>query len=503
MPIAAGTPLGPYEIVAPLGAGAMGEVYRAHDPRLGRDVAIKVLPRELSANPVSGARFELEARAIAAISHPNILTIHDLGREGEIVYEVLELVEGTTLRQRLADGAVAIPRAAAIAAGIARGLAAAHDAGIVHRDLKPENVMVAGDGRVKVLDFGLARSYKEAPLGTVAMTEPGVVLGTVGYMAPEQVRGLPVDPRADIFALGVMLYEMIAGVPPFNGETAVDTMSAILRQDPVALAHRVPAVPAGLERIVRRCLEKEPAARFRSAHDLAFALDVFASAGAAASAPGTTAAGKAPPRFTRLTYRNGHVSSARFTPDGHAVVYGAAWDGRPLEVFTSRPGSPESRSLGLPPANLLTISRTGEMALSMDHRFGFANEASGTLARASLSGGGVRLLMEDVGHADWAPDGQSLAVVHFVGQRCRLEYPAGRVVHETAEWISNVRVSKDGRHVAFMQHVARGHTDGDVCLVGADGSVRVLASAMTSAAGLAWSPSGEEVWFAGIDERLR
>ena len=513
MALTPGTRLGPYEIVAPLGAGGMGEVYRAKDPRLAREVAVKVLPAAVAADAERRARFQLEARAIAAISHDNILTIHDLGVEGETLYVVFELIDGATLRKLLAHGALSAPRAAAIAVGIARGLAAAHDKGIVHRDLKPENVIVTRDGRVRILDFGLARwmpaatsgSQSMAPTAVVA-TEAGVVLGTVGYMAPEQVRGLAADPGADHFALGVMLFEMLAGSRPFGGETPADTMSAILREEPPDLARLATGVPAGLARIVRRCLEKEPDARFRSAHDLAFSLDAFAQPGpsefAKPGVPGvSTRAGS--PTFERLTFRNGFVSGARFTPDRHGVVYGASWEGGPIELFTSRLGSPESRSLGLPPANLLAISRTGEMALSRGFHHTFWYQVSGTLARASLSGGGVRMLLEDTGHADWAPDGESMAVVHFVGRRCRLEYPVGRVLHETSEWLSRPSVSRDGKRVAFIEHSTRGHTDGDVCVADESGRVRVLAASMITASGLAWSPSGDEVWFSGIDEQCK
>ena len=208
----------------------------------------------------------------------------------------------------------------------------------------------------------------------------------------------------------------------------------------------------------------------------------------------------AAPMFRRLTFRNGYVANARFTPDGNEVVYGAAWEGKPIKMFISRMDSPEARSLGLPPANLLAISRSGEMAISLGYRNTFWYQVSGTLARTSVAGGGIRRLMENTGHADWAPDGNSMAVVHFVDRCCRLEYPAGRVIHETPLWISRPCVSKDGKRVAFIQHRARGHTDGDVCVIDEEGQLRVLAPGLTSGSGLAWSPSGTEIWFSGIDE---
>jgi hypothetical protein len=288
MSLSAGSQLGPYHILGPLGAGGMGEVYRAHDARLQREVAIKILPASLAADPASLARFEREAQAVAALSHPNILSIHDAGQVGGVAYAVAELLEGRNLREVLSEGALPPRKALDIALQITHGLAAAHDRGIVHRDLKPENVFVTADGRVKILDFGLAQmeaAVADSQHTTVAFapapgTTPGMVVGTVGYMSPEQVRGVPVDARTDIFAFGAVLYEMLSGERAFTGETPADTMSAILRGDPPELATRQPAVPPAIDRIVRRCLEKQPAERFQSARDLSFALEAIASGAA-------------------------------------------------------------------------------------------------------------------------------------------------------------------------------------------------------------------------------
>src|SRR6266851_1607635 len=271
--LAASTRLGPYEIVAPLGAGGMGEVYRARDTRLGREVAVKVLPESLAGNPDRQARFEREARAVAALSHPNILAIHDYGTQGAVTYAVMELLEGETLRGRLAKGPLPWREAVEVGAAIADGLAAAHAKGIVHRDLKPENVFLTADGRVKILDFGLARSEpvvsaEGATLSGVPLkheTDPGTVLGTVGYMAPEQVRGEMADARSDVFALGCVLYEMVTGARAFARPSAAETMAAIVNEDPPELPDSGTRCPPDIARIIGHCLEKNPEQRFQSA----------------------------------------------------------------------------------------------------------------------------------------------------------------------------------------------------------------------------------------------
>jgi len=486
----------------------MGEVYRARDTRLGREVAVKTLPAAFAEDPERRARFEAEAGAIAALSHPNVLAIHDIGVCDDVPYLVMELLEGRTLRERLEDGPLSAARTIAVAAQVAHGLSAAHDKGIVHRDLKPENIVVASDGRARILDFGLARRELPAATGsqslapTVALlTEPGSVMGTHGYMSPEQVRGLPADARSDLFALGAVMHEMLTGRRAFQAETAADTMSAVLREDPPELARVAPETPVALARIVRRCLEKLPAARFRSASDLAFALDSVAeSSSAAGRDTAIGGVGSRGLRFQRITFRNGAVLGARFAPGGTSVVYGAAWEGRPCEVFTAPLGSPEARSLGLPPANVLALSSQGDLALSLEYEHFRWNQARGVLARTSLAGGGIRPLQRDVAHAAWSPDGRGLAVVRYVDGHCRLEYPTGRVLQETSDWISRASVSRDGRHVAFARHSSLGDTSGDLMLAAADGALRTLAPGMNSLNGVEWSPAGDEVWFSGIDE---
>lgn len=288
MPLAPGTKLGQYEILAPLGAGGMGEVYRARDPQLGRDVAIKILPAFLSRDPDRMRRFEQEARAAAALNHPNILSVYQMGSQDGTSYLVSELLEGSTLRDLLLRGPVPVRKAVEYATQVAHGLAAAHEKGIVHRDLKPENLFLTKDGRMKILDFGLAKIVQPSPSApaTPTMTEgtePGVVLGTAGYMSPEQVRGEIADGRADLFSLGAILHELLTGKRAFHKATSAETMSAILNEDPTPISEIVPAIPPALQKVVQRCLEKTPQQRFHSASDLAFALEALSDSGSAPS----------------------------------------------------------------------------------------------------------------------------------------------------------------------------------------------------------------------------
>jgi serine/threonine protein kinase len=279
MPLSPGTRLGPYEIISPLGAGGMGEVYRARDKKLDRDVAIKVLPEAVASDTEGLARFEREAKAVAALSHPNILSIFDFGTHDGITYVVMELLEGETLRGRLEAGEIPTKQAVDYALQIAKGISAAHERGVVHRDLKPENLFVTRDGHLKILDFGLAKRVEQVPPGKETSaptasghTQPGTVMGTVGYMSPEQVRGLPLDYRSDIFSFGTVLYEMLSGRTAFKKDTAADTMSAILKEEPPELSESGRNTSPALDQVIKHCLEKDRSNRFQSAKDIAFAL---------------------------------------------------------------------------------------------------------------------------------------------------------------------------------------------------------------------------------------
>jgi serine/threonine protein kinase/Tol biopolymer transport system component len=534
--LAAGSKLGPYDIQAAIGAGGMGEVYRARDARLNRDVAIKILPASFSSDPDRLQRFAQEARAAAALSHPNILSIYDIGDDHGAPYVVSELLEGETLRDRLRNGALPPRKALDYARQIASGLAAAHEKGIVHRDLKPENAFITNDGRVKILDFGLARlihpetdTSGNAPTVQVG-TDAGTVLGTVGYMSPEQVRGKPADPRSDIFAFGAILYEMLSDKRAFHGDSPADTMSAILKEDPPDLAETNRNVSPALERIVRHCLEKNPAERFQSARDVAFNLEALtdistASRGAVRAIPEESsrlrwlipllggllllASAVAVYRFARrgvavtnptfheITFRNGTIWDARFAPDGQTVIYGAAWEGQPQEIFSTRFDSTDSRSVGLSPAQIFSISSKGEMAISLHPTDASAFSQSGTLARVPLAGGAPREVLENVWWADWTPDGQSLAVIRPGISGAHLEFPSGSVIYEPQGWVSHVRFSPSGSYLAVEDHVSGGD-DGRVVILDPHGNRKASSSFYSSVEGLAWNPNGKEVWFSAV-----
>ncbi|HKF44323.1 MAG TPA: protein kinase [Thermoanaerobaculia bacterium] len=535
MTLASGSRLGAYEIRGPLGAGGMGEVYRARDTRLGREIAIKVLPAEVSADPDRRQRFEQEARSATALNHPNILTIYDIGVSEGTTWMAMELVEGKTLRDVIAAESLSIRKVLDYAVQIADGLAKAHAAGIVHRDLKPENVMISKDGFVKILDFGLAkltqpsgREGSELPTAIEAATQPGTVMGTAGYMSPEQASGQPVDFRSDQFSLGSILYEMAAGKRAFQGKTGAETLVAIIREEPEPIGQVNPKAPAPVRWIIERCLAKDPEERYASTKDLARDLaaarghlsEASASGGVAAAEPvpakrrgwllpaaaallagaalGALGRGLLPsrtpalPRFQRLTYQRGTITSARFAPDGQTILYGAAIEGRPMEVFSTVAEGHVSRSLSLPTSDVLAVSSTGELALSLNRHFTIGFQTIGTLARAPLAGGAPREILENVQDADWSPDGKEMAVSHYVGGRCKLEYPIGHVLYEASGWASSVRVSPDGRLVAFVDHPQLGDSDGTIRVVDRDGKTRLTGAGATR--GLAWSPAGDEIW---------
>jgi serine/threonine protein kinase len=519
-----------YQILEKIGAGAMGEVFRARDERLGRDVALKLILASSSGNPDHLRRFELESRAAAALNHPNIVAVYDVGVDGGTPYIVCELLQGKTLRERLQDGALPVRLAANYALQIVQGLIAAHERRIIHRDLKPENLFITTDDRIKILDFGVAKlqSSPEESGRTVeeltTVTKSGALIGTVAYMSPEQLRGKPVDHRSDIFSLGAILYEMLTGRRPFRGETEVDTITAVLREDPPELDVEQPGIPAPLQQIVGHCLEKDPENRFQSARDLGFALETLSTSsddrigwrGLRKSKPNwlpwTVSAGLLVvalvliamraqrkeflnPAYQRVTFDEGTVYSARFTPDYHSIVYGAAWNNKALQLFSTVGDSLLAQPLNVTDASLLAISKNGELALALhgEHSSHLQIE-KGTLARAPLAGGSPREILEDVAWADWDSKGE-LAVVHRVNGRDRIEYPISHVIFQGKGWISHLRISARGDRIAFINHPSLWDDRGSVGMIDLAGNLTTLSRDWDSADGLAWSSDGKEIWF--------
>jgi Tol biopolymer transport system component len=516
----------------------MGEVYRARDSRLKREVAVKILPQALSLDSDRLRRFEQEALATAALNHPNILAVFDIGTSENSPYVVSELLEGETLRQRLRSGPIALRKALDYALQIAHGLAAAHEKGIIHRDLKPENLFLTNDGRIKILDFGLAKLTQNEPtahssLPTVTHgTEAGSVMGTAGYMSPEQVRGIALDTRSDIFSFGAILYEMLSGKRAFHGDTPADTMSAILKEDPPELNETNRNVSPALERIVQHCLEKKPEGRFHSASDIAFDLEHLSGISGSTSkivppisarshnwllpgiAVGVVLAlimlglgwwlGKGSGRaalaqYQQITFRTGSIGNARFTPDG-SIVYSASWEGGGYQLYMSRTDDPGARELGLKDAELLAISKNGELAVRLNTVTFGGYAKTGTLARVPLSGGTPREVLNNVQDADWAADGESMAIVRYVPENnhWRLEYPIGKVLFDSINWISAPRISPDGKWVAFADHEnPSGDDEGSIAVISTDGDgkEKKLSSGWETIEGILWSPGGDEIWF--------
>ena len=539
-----GARVGPYEILSLLGEGGMGQVYRARDPRLGRDVALKVVSTGQLVDAEQQRRFEQEARAAAALNHPNIIAVHDVGADDGMPYIVSELLEGVTLRMRLTDGALPVRRAVEYATQMARALSAAHERRIIHRDLKPENVFVLRDGRIKILDFGLAKLAADGASPGVTQlvtsdggTTPGTVMGTVGYMSPEQVRGEAVDHRTDIFALGAILYEMLTGRRAFQGRTAADTMTAVLREDPAPISSSGsgPQVPAALERIIGYCLEKDANLRLQSAHDLAIALEATSGSTSAVAATTTPPRRSQPwripavallaaavagipayfagrtnrpatvlPQFTRITFQASNVNGARFLPEQSGVIYSGFVDSPRARLYLTRLGSPAATPLSEPGMRLAGVSRSGELAVLRNFVASPNLLAPGTatLARMPATGGTPRDVLEDVEYADWGPDGDTFAVVRTVDGRRRLEFPVGTTLFETNGWVDSPRVSADGRRVAFAEHPILGDDRGWVTVVDtATRRAERMSEEYSSLRGVAWHPVTGDL-YAGAPHRI-
>ena len=536
-----GKTLGAYHIESKLGAGAMGVVYKAQDSTLSRAVALKVLAASSVANPERERRFVQEAKAASSLNHPNIVTIYAINSSevdaATVRYIAMEFIGGDTLDHVIGSKGLRVRDAMKYAIQIADALAAAHAAGIVHRDLKPSNIMVTPQGLIKVLDFGLAKlnETSEAEADAFAatihgeaspLTEEGTLLGTVAYMSPEQAEGKSLDSRSDIFSFGSVLYEMVTGRRAFSGSSKIATLSNILSKEPVPASESVPDFPEELDRILARCLKKDPGRRWQTMADVKVALEELrqelesTTSGTVARSvrrrlvsiktsrwlplalagglllgllPGAYVAKRwfpdVPPVFQRLTFRRGDVTAARFAP-GDSVAYSASWEGTPSMLFSTIPGNRESRPLGATAGKLLSVSRTGEMAVLL------ADEGPATLARIPLGGGTPREILENVTEADWAPDGEAMAVVRNVEGHHRLEYPVGTVLYQTDVRAPRfLRVSPDGKLIAYFQMDEIG--DFSLFVSGPAHARQQLSSGWRGIGGLGWSPDGKEIWFSG------
>jgi Tol biopolymer transport system component/tRNA A-37 threonylcarbamoyl transferase component Bud32 len=523
-----------YRLERELGQGGMATVYLAQDLKHDRRVAIKVLKPELAA-VIGAERFLREIKTIATLQHPHILGLIDSGEVNGTAYYVMPFVEGESLRDRLVrEKQLPIADAVRLATEVAAALDYAHRHGVIHRDIKPENVLLH-DGSALVADFGIALAVSSAGGGS-RMTETGMSLGTPHYMSPEQAMGQrEITARSDVYALGAMTYEMLVGDPPFTGSTAQAIVAKAMTEKPASLQRQRERVPDAVEDAVLTALEKLPADRFASAAEFAAALRGDGAVGTrvgrstartrAARSPGRWAAlagavlalvatgfalgglshGRsqiAPATFVQRTFRDEAIFNARFAPDGKTMVYSAASESPAPALFVIRPDYPEPAPLGLADTHLLAISSKAELAVLVRAAFVRHRLFQGTLARVPLGGGAPREIIDSVREADWSPDGTALAIIHDANGRDRLEYPVGTVLYEVSGYLSDPRVSPDGKHVAFAEHPFRWDDRGVVRIVDRAGKPTAVSREFVALEGLAWRPGSDEVWFSGYANGL-
>lgn len=552
-----GETIGPYEVLSQLGSGAMGVVYLAQDVRLGRKIALKLLPSQFTNDKDRLRRFQQEARAASALNHPNILTVYEVEQRDGLHYIATEFVDGVTLREHMQTQQMSLDEVLAIAVQVASALQAAHAAGIAHRDIKPENIMIRSDGYIKVLDFGLAKLTENELSQAAAETNPGVVMGTPRYMSPEQARGLDVDLRTDIFSLGTVIYELVTGKLPFEGETTSDVIAALIKDEPEPMRTSVPELPVEFEQVVGKALAKDRGQRYQTIAEFASALQelkdeiklgalVLTHDGSrnAQTIKTRTATGpqaehqtarvslskgrilmialglivvvgvvtvlslrrrspsvqeKIDGTSSQLTNRDGFISAARFAPDGKRVVYSAGYDGKPLELFYNN-GAAESRSAGIESASLKSVSRSGKLAVLVNFELNWGDGYKGTLQILPAGGVQPEQTIEGVDDAAFAPDDTFAIFRTGLDGVQRLEYPEGTVLYKSSGWMSYPRFSPKGDKIAFFEHPVGDFSGSIIVFDLASKKKSEILTDWQALKGLAWNPKTNDIWFGGSKE---